>query len=422
MGWLSFLSGKTPEDIEKKGDALMADGLVGHAKIEYENARHRHEKKPSADPAFEGRIETKIRDAREALADEHVRNGRDLIDADCPEDAAELLELARELTGRDDLKAEIGGLLNAIDESRKAELVRPFRETDRDADDGDDPDAAWEDDDEDMESLDDEEYLDALLAALPPEEQDAYEGYGETFLWGFVALNRGEFDAAAEYLSEALEENADAPGLIPLELATCYLNMGRNDAAREILEPFLAEHPEVERAYPLVCESLWGLGEYDRAARLLEACPEALADSMTITILKGETLVKAGKLDEAEAYYQSYIDENGRNEFVVRALAEIHKTRGEAEKAMPLYAELVSACTGCGRRADPELRRSYADAAFDAGHLAVPILELYLGLAREDPANRAEYFGKVSRIYASMGNESEAERFEALSREDAAPR
>ena len=417
MGWLSFLSGKTPEDIEKKGDALMADGLVGHAKIEYENARHRHGRKPSADPGFGARIDGKIRDARETLADEHVRNGRDLIDADCPQDAAELLELARELTGRDDLKAEIGGLLKTIEDARGAEFAQPFREVDEFEDEAAEG-GREDDDDEDAEALDDdEEYLDALLSAMPTDEQEAYEGYGETFLWGFVTLNRGEFDAAADYLSQALEENADAPGLIPLELGACYLNMGQNEAARDILEPFLAKNPEIERAYPLVCESLWGLGEYDRAAQLLEACPESLTDSMAIVILKGETLVQAGKLNEAEAYYQSYIDENGRNEFVVRALAEIHKARGEAEKAMPLYAELVSACTGCGRRADPELRRSYADAAFDAGHLAVPILELYLGLAREDPANRTEYFGKVSRIYASMGNEAESRRFAAFARD-----
>ncbi len=416
MGWLTFLSGKTPEDIEKKGDELLADGLIGHAKVEYESARHRHDKKPSADPEFKTRIQAKIRDAREALADEHVRNGRDLIDADCPEEALELLELARELTERNALKSGIEGLLKTIEDARKAELAQRFRESVpyEDDDDEAEPVEAGEDD---LEDLDDEEYLDALLSAMPPEEQEAYEGYGETFLWGFVALNRGEFDEAADYLGQALEENATAPGLIPLELGTCYLNMGQNEAAREILEPFLAKNPEVERAYPLFCETLWALEEHDRAARLLEDCPDALADSLTIVILKGETLVQTGKLDEAEAYYQTYIDENGRNEFVVRALAQIHKIRGESAKAMALYGELVSACTGCGRRADPELRRSYADAAFDAGQLAVPILELYLGLAREDPANRSEYFGKVSRIYAHMGNEAEAQRFAAFSQD-----
>lgn len=416
MGWLSFLSGKTPEEIEKKGDNLIAEGLVGHARIEYENALNRHEKKPSMDTGFKARIEAKIRDAREALADAHVRNGRDLIEADCPDDALELLELAQELTERGALKTEIEGLLKTIEDARKAELARRFRESVpyEDDDNEAEPDEAWEDDDN---ALDDEEYLYALLAAMPPEEQEAYEGYGETFLWGFIALNRGEFDEAADYLVQALEENADAPGLIPLELGACYLNMGQNEAAREILEPFLAKNPEVERAYPLLCETLWAMGEYDRAAKLLEECPESLADSLTIVILKGETRVQAGKLDEAEAHYQSYIDENGRNEFVVRALAQIHKARGESAEAMALYGELMSACTGCGRRADPELRRSYADAAFDAGQFAVPILELYLGLAREEPANRSEYYDKVSRIYASMGNEAEALRFAAFARD-----
>ena len=42
------------------------------------------------------------------------------------------------------------------------------------------------------------------------------------------------------------------------------------------------------------------------------------------------------------------------------------------------------------------------------------ILELYLTLARELPDNAAEYYQKVSRIYAAQGNEAEARRFRAI--------
>ncbi len=421
MGWFTFLSGKRPEEIEKTGDGLMADGLFGHAKVEYENALHRHGKKPSDDPGFGARIEGKIRDAREALAQEHVRNGRELIEAACPEDALELLELAGELTERDDLRTEIEALTGTIEAERKASLARRFRVMDEADDDGED-DETWENDDEDPDDPDDPEYLDALLAALPPEERKAYAGYGEAFLTGYAALNRGDFETAADHLSQALRENGDATTLIPLELATCYLNLGENEAARTTIEPFLADFPEIERAYPILCESLWALGEYDRAAEVLAGVPEELADRPTIVILKGETLVQAGKYGQAEAYYTNYLRENDRNEFVVRALADIHMKKGDPETATGLYGELLNGCTGCGRRPDPELRRLYADAAFDAGHRTERVLELYLGLAREEPANRSAYLGRASRIYAAMGNDAEAARFEALSRDDAPSR
>ncbi|MGD9151987.1 MAG: hypothetical protein PVG40_16985, partial [Desulfobacterales bacterium] len=71
-------------------------------------------------------------------------------------------------------------------------------------------------------------------------------------------------------------------------------------------------------------------------------------------------------------------------------------------------------CSSCRARIDPFIKERYADLCFDSGMLSSDILELYLALAQEVPAKAPEYFEKVSRIYAALGNEKEAARFQAI--------
>jgi hypothetical protein len=42
---------------------------------------------------------------------------------------------------------------------------------------------------------------------------------------------------------------------------------------------------------------------------------------------------------------------------------------------------------------------------------------MYLSLVQDDPENTTLYFQKISRIYASMGNEEEARRFRVFAQQ-----
>jgi len=42
---------------------------------------------------------------------------------------------------------------------------------------------------------------------------------------------------------------------------------------------------------------------------------------------------------------------------------------------------------------------------------------MYLSLVQDDPENAPLYFQKISRIYASMGNEEEARRFRVFAQQ-----
>lgn len=264
---------------------------------------------------------------------------------------------------------------------------------------------------------DDDETFTALLGALPEAVQSAYSSYGPSFQAGYLALNRGEFEFAADALAAAMMENPGADSFIPLELATAYLNLRRLEGARELLETFLEHHPEALPGYQLLCEVFWEMGAFDRAEALLDACPEEFHESVAYGLLQGEGLSRAGRHAEAVTHYETFMDTFGRQEPMVRALAETYEAMGELGKARDLYVEILNQCQSCQAPADPLIQRKVADIRFDLGERSTTVLESYLALVQTDPENRSLYYSRVSQIYSALGVEAEADRFEAFARQ-----
>jgi tetratricopeptide (TPR) repeat protein len=98
MGILKIFSGKDPEEYEQKGDAYFEEQQYGLAKIEYESALGKLERRSSGDIDFRARLEQKIIRAKESLAVQHSETADELIDAALYEEAEEMLHLATELT------------------------------------------------------------------------------------------------------------------------------------------------------------------------------------------------------------------------------------------------------------------------------------------------------------------------------------
>jgi len=71
-------------------------------------------------------------------------------------------------------------------------------------------------------------------------------------------------------------------------------------------------------------------------------------------------------------------------------------------------------CTTCARQIDHFIKRRYADISLECGQCSTGILELYLSLIHEDPANNGHYYRKIIEIYYAMGDEQEARRYESL--------
>ena len=404
MSIFKLFSGKTPEEHEQKGDELFSFDLWGKAKIEYERALDKLEKISPQSYELKTRLQEKIHQTKEALALGHAQNADDLIESGFYDDARELYILAQELTENPEQKKDLEIKLKELD----FQLDRTVKE------DLPDLDVEAQEDQESESPEQEDEYFRALCGTLPNEIQKDYLSYGNNFKNGYLSLNRGDFGRAADYLYRAMQENSSADSYIPLELATAYLNLGKHAEARQLLEAFLENQPQALPAYQLLCEIFWERKAFDQANALLSSVPEELTESIAVYILKGETLFHAGKFGAAKEFYRNFLETYGWNELVARALAKTHEAMNELANARNVYRQIMDQCSSCHARLDPFIKQRYADLCFDSGMYTAEILELYLSLAQEVPANAADYFEKVSRIYTAQGNEGEARRFRAI--------
>lgn len=408
MGFFKFLSGKGPEEIETKGDGFFEAGEFGAAKLEYEKALDKLTCKSTGRPEDIKRIQEKLVQSKEALASAHRKTALNLMETEYWDEAEERLRLALDLTQDDRLRAEIERLREEIQRQVSEAARQEFSDVYLEEDETRTEDMAPEE----------EEYFVALCSTLSDEERRAYYGYGGAFRKGFVALNQGDFESAARDLSTALEENPEDGDYILLELASAYLNLGRQDEARDLLDDFLEEHPDSLKAYSILCEILWERKDFDRALEILDTCPREGVDPVAHLLLWGETLFQAERYQEAENLFRGFLQTRGWEENVARALARVNEAAGSPEKARELYLEIMSNCQSCRRAVDPLIKRRLADIGYEMGDHNVGTLELYLSLTQEDPTNRRDYYRKISRIYASLGNESEAGRFRAFAERD----
>jgi tetratricopeptide (TPR) repeat protein len=404
MSILKLFSGKTPEEHEQKGDELFSVDFWGKAKIEYERALDKLEKTSPQNYELKTRLQEKIYQTKEALALGHQQNADDLLESGFYDDARELYILSQELTENPELQKDLEIKLKGLDFELDRSLKEDLPDLDFGAQEAEKPEMPRQDD----------EYFRALCGTLPKEVQKDYLSYGNNFKNGYMALNRGDFAVAADYLSRAMQENPSADSYISLELATAYLNLGKHAEAQQLLEAFLECQPQALPAYQLLCEIFWERKAFDQAEALLSSVPEELRKSIAVYILKGETLFHAGNFTDAKEYYRNFLATYGWNEIIARTLAKTHEAMNELANARNVYREIMDQCRSCHARLDPFIKQRYADLCFDSGMYNNEILELYLSLAQEIPANATDYFEKVSRIYAALGNEREARRFRAI--------
>ena len=408
MGILNFFSGKDPEDFDKKGDAWFQSGAYGKAIDQYERALARLEKASPWDEGYRQSLQDKIVNCKERLAQEHEEMAAELMEAGHNDDARQYIELAQELTEDPDLRAKLEQHLERLEKDGISAIQTSLPNFDI-ADESDEQ----EDEPVSYPEQDDETFT-ALVGTLPEDIQEIYRNYPAAFRSGYLALNQGDFEQAAELLSQAMQEVDDPQSYIPLELATAYLNLTKYDEACRLAESFLEHHPDALPVYQLLCEIFWETKSFDRAETLLASLPEELSESVAGYLMRGETFYQAEKYAEAKAFYRDFLAKYEWQEAIARALAKAHEALGERTNARYIYGEIIDQCRGCHARIDPDIKQKFADLSFESGHTSTEILELYLSLTREIPKNAADNYQKISRIYAAQGNEVEAQRFQAI--------
>jgi tetratricopeptide (TPR) repeat protein len=412
MGILNFFSGKDPEVFDKKGDALFQSGAYGKAIVQYERGLEKLEKASPWDEGYRQSLRDKIIRCKENLAQEHEKMAGELLEAGHNDDARQYVELAQELTDDAELKAKLEQHLTQLEKSGLSAIQTTLPNFDV-PDESPDEIEELEDDPSPYPEQDDETFM-ALVGTLPEDVQEIYRDYPAAFKAGYLALNQGDFEQAAEFLSQAMQEIDDPQSYIPLELATACLNLAKYDEACRLAESFLEHHPDALPAYQLLCEIFWETKSFDRAETLLASLPEELSESVAGYLLRGETFYQAEKYAEAKAYYRDFLNKYEWQEVIARNLAKTHEALGERTNARYIYGEIIDQCRGCHARIDPGLKQKFADLSFESGHNTTEILELFLSLTQENPQTAADNYQKISRIYAAQGNEVEAQRFQAI--------
>ncbi len=408
MGFFGIFSGRAPESHEERGDEFMKRGAFGDALIEYEKALDKIEKRFPEKVHLTDRLGDKRGSARNGLAKIHLENAEIMIKAGDISDARELFHLALELAADEGLKRDAEKrMASFVDSEAVSEKVPPVYEWTEPSPE--------EEEDADADAEQEAEIFSVLCHALPEELQEAYHSYGRSFVSGYVALNAGDFQPAAEHLENAMAENSGHT-LIPLELATAYIHLDANDDAAELLESFVAQNPEQPRAYQLLCEIYWGEKAYDRAGLLLSQVPESMKSTKAMLLLQGENRFQKKEYAAAEAIFNECAAIHGKDEIVSRALAKTVEASGRTEEAKALYAEIINKCLSCGTRADPFLKRRYAELCYHSGDTSKNLLDIYLELVQEDPDNRSAYFRRISEIFHHKGELDEARRFNTLAK------
>ncbi len=407
MGLFDFLSTKSYTDYEAQGDRYNKADDFGSAKLEFEKALSILEGNSVPNPTHhKERIEKKIAETMESLALQHKNTAENLIETAAFDDAAELLRLASELTENSELAGQIEDRLHDIEKKMYSHEydIQPDYEPDMNINE---PETG-------------EEYFFALISTMPEEDQKTYLGYGDSFEKGFIALNQGDFERAVELLSLSLDEYGSDVTHIHFELATAYLNLGEMDHAFVLLEQFIQHYPGFIRAYEMLCDIYWEKESYEKAIELLMACPDDIKTDVSINLLMGEALVRAEKLQEAKSFYLEFIKYNGMNQHIARALAQTYEALKETGKAREVYEGILNSCNGCGMKTDSFVKYRYAELSYAAGEIPGSILELYISLCQEDPANRETYYKRISDIYSKRGHHDEAKRYRLFAEQVAA--
>ena len=180
------------------------------------------------------------------------------------------------------------------------------------------------------------------------------------------------------------------------------------------MEEFITHYPDELPAYQMLCEIYWETGRFDCAQTLLDSLTDEQRKTPDYCFLIGETLFRAGKHTQAESLHLDFLNVHGWSSDIAQALAGIYEAAGDFQKAYELYGKIIGLCSSCGTRVSPLVKLKYADLSMAVGNQNEKILEIYLSLAEQDPANAATYYKKVSQIYTALGHEKEARRFQLI--------
>jgi len=274
MSFFKKLFSADPEALEKKADALYADGEYGPAKLVYDKALA-----ASPEGAALG-LAKKIRLCTDGIARQRIEEAKAYLEQGSIELAEQELEGALEVASDDALRDQARALLDGLEAKEAQEQAATAEMTD-------------------------EERIALLMGQWQEAQADEYESYGDALIEGLLSMQREEFGEARTQLEAVLAE-AQKPRYLWLEVGRARLLSDDVEGGKEALKSFLGALPDDEG------------GETKLAANLALA---RLAD-------------EAERFEEAMGYFQGAVHALPEDYRPYLAMGAFLRSKGHGEEAL----------------------------------------------------------------------------------------
>jgi tetratricopeptide (TPR) repeat protein len=191
----------------------------------------------------------------------------------------------------------------------------------------------------------------------------------------------GDMPNALRYAEEVADGRADDPRIL-IHMAGILAGGGKGDKALSVLDRAIELEPESSDAYFSKGLLLLNLKRPAEAEEAMRAGIARSPDSAVGYYHLGRILLEAGKIDDATASFERAITANAAFEPAYLALASMHETRHDKERAAGVLKKYLQNVNPRNREIRHQLVRMYVDAK-DYQHARQELEELLA----EDPSD-----------------------------------
>ena len=134
---------------------------------------------------------------------------------------------------------------------------------------------------------------------------------------GIALMGKGEYEAAAEALTEALSRSSGYPGAAEYDinyyLGSCFFKLGQTEEARGVYDAVLALKPNDVRALKLRGTVEIASGEYEKASEDFRRAINLSPGDYDLIIRIVETMERYGYRDAGQSYLQEAMQKGGNS-------------------------------------------------------------------------------------------------------------
>lgn len=153
--------------------------------------------------------------------------------------------------------------------------------------------------------------------------------------------NQQEYDSASFYYSQAIKNNPENPDLF-LERGNAFLNSNKTDSALMDYDRALQLKPEFKEAYYNRGLIYYNRKQYRNSINETKRAVEIDPDYAEAMLLIGDDFYNSSQLDSAMTWYETAYSKGYRSAALSHVMAYIYDTKGNTQKAIPLYQEAIS--------------------------------------------------------------------------------